>query len=380
MSSQDAFDRILASLHEAALDAAQWPAASALIDEACGSQGNTLLVGGGPKDDIRVAFVGLYYRGERYVALEREYLSVYHPFDESIPRFRQLPDSHIVHSTALYTAEELRTSRAYNEALLRSSYQDGVRVRLDGPAGSHIGWCLADPVTRGGWGTDQLALIKGLLPHIRQFIRVRQALGERAALNASLTELLNNTGIGVLHLDQWGRILVANDRARTLLRRGDGLVDWGGLLRARLSADTDQLGQLMAQALPAAGGPALSGSMLIRRPSGLPQLAVHVIPVGARHWAYGARQVAVLVLIVEPGRRARIDPAVVAAVLGLTPAESRVAAALAEGASVRDIAQATGRQANSVRFLLKQIYRKQGLSGQAALVRLVLSLTEFTDA
>ena len=351
-----------------------------MIDEACGSQGNTLLVGGGPKDDIRVAFVGLYYRGERYAALEREYLSVYHPFDESIPRFRQLPDSHIVHSTALYTAEELRTSRAYNEALLRSSYQDGVRVRLDGPAGSHIGWCLADPVTRGGWGADQLALITGLLPHIRQFVRVRQALGERAALNASLATLLDNTGIGVLHLDQWGRILVANDRARTLLRRGGGLVDWGGLLQARLSADTDQLEQLMAQALPAAGGPALSGSMLIRRPSGLPQLAVHVIPVGNRHWAYGARQVAVLVLIVEPGRRARIDPTVVAAVLGLTPAESRVAAALAEGASVRDIAQATGRQANSVRFLLKQIYRKQGLSGQAALVRLVLSLTEFTDA
>ncbi len=380
MSKQDAFDRILASLHEAALDAAQWPATSALIDEACGSQGNTMIVAGGPKDDSRVAFVGLYYRGERDVALEREYLSVYYPIDESVPRFGQLPDSHLVHSSALYTAEELRTSRAYNEALPRSSYQDGVRARLDGPAGSGIAWSWADPVTRGGWGSDQLALMKGLLPHIRQFVRVRQALGGAEALNASLATLLDNTGIGVLHLDQWGRLLAANDRARTLLRRGDGLVDWGGLLQARLPADTDQLGQLMAQALPAAGGPALSGSMLIRRPSGLPQLAVHVIPVGDRHWAYGARQVAVLVLIVEPGGRARIDPTVVAAVLGLTPAESRVAAALAEGASVRDIAQATGRQANSVRFLLKQIYRKQGLSGQAALVRLVLSLTEFTDA
>ena len=34
---------------------------------------------------------------------------------------------------------------------------------------------------------------------------------------------------------------------------------------------------------------------------------------------YGARHVAALVLIVEPGRQRRIDPAVVATTLGLTP-------------------------------------------------------------
>ena len=99
MSDQDAFNRILASLYEATLDEALWPATSALIDEAVGLQGNTLLVGEGPKDDIRVLFVGLYYRGERCPDLEREYLTVYHPLDESIPRFRQLPDSQVVHAT-----------------------------------------------------------------------------------------------------------------------------------------------------------------------------------------------------------------------------------------------------------------------------------------
>ena len=85
-------------------------------------------------------------------------------------------------------------------------------------------------------------------------------------------------------------------------------------------------------------------------------------------------------LVVEPGSPARINPALVASALGLTPAESRVAAALAEGNSVRDIAQATGRQDNSVRFLLKKIYKKQDIWRQADLVRLVLSITEFSDS
>lgn len=34
-SNQDAFEHILASLHEAILEDARWPAASAVIDEAC---------------------------------------------------------------------------------------------------------------------------------------------------------------------------------------------------------------------------------------------------------------------------------------------------------------------------------------------------------
>lgn len=380
MSSQDTFDRLLASLYDAMLDDTLWSATSALMDEACGMQGSALGVGIGQKDDVQVVPIGLHYRGARREDLEREYFAVYHPIDEAVPRLRQLPDSRVVHVTTLYTAEELQTSPTYNELLLRASTQDGLRVRLAEPDGSHISWLLADPVARGGWTAPQLTLIKGLLPHIRQFVRVRTALVGAEALNTSLTELLDNSRVGVLHLDRRGRIMETNDRARALLRRGDGLVDKGGVLEARVREDTDRLGKLLARALPASGGPALSGSMLIQRASGLPRLAVHISPVGVWHQDYGGQQVAALVLVVEPGGRAWIDPALVAQALGLTAAQSQVAAALAEGYSVRDIARVTGRQGNSVRFLLKQIYKKYGLSGQVDLVRLVLSLTEFAGS
>jgi len=62
MSEQDAFGRILESLCDAMLDDAHWPRASALIDEACGVTGNDVLVTDGPKDDVRVLFVGAYTR------------------------------------------------------------------------------------------------------------------------------------------------------------------------------------------------------------------------------------------------------------------------------------------------------------------------------
>ena len=375
MSDQDMFDRILASLYDAMLDDTYWPATSALIDEACGAQGNALLVGEGPPDDIRALFVGLYYRGERREDLEREYLEHYHAIDESVPRLRQQPASRVVHITDLYTAEELKTSPVYNEMLPRLNAQDSLNVRLDDSECSYIAWDIADPVTRGGWASPQLALIKGLLPHIRQFVRVQQALAKVEARGVSATGLLDTQRIGVLYLDRRGRIVEANDRARALLRRGDGVSDRGGELRAREPADQARLARLVAAALPAAGL-AVSGSMTLRRAVGLPRFVVHATPVGVRQPDFGARRVAALVLIVEPGRQVRLDPGLVAVTLGLTLTESQVAIWLAEGRNVGDIAVATGRSASSVRWHLKQIYHKQGLVGQADLVRLVLSLPE----
>ena len=376
MSDHDAFERILASLHDATLDDTLWPATSALIDEACGMQGNALLVGAGPPDDIRVLFAQLYYRGQRREDLERDYLAHYHLIDERVPRVRQLSDSRLVHVTELYTAEELQTSPTYNEIMARGSAQDGLNVRLDGPDGSHITWAINDPVTRGGWEDSQLAMLKGLLPHIRQFIRVRQALAKVEAHGMSSTDLLDNPRIGVIHLDWRGQIMEANDRARYILRHGDGITDRDGILRARLPEEQPRLERLIAGAL-APAGVAVSRSMLIRRSTVLPPFVMHVTPVGVRQPDYGAARIAALVLIVEPGQPARLDSLLVAGTLGLTSAESQIAVWLAEGLTVREIAVALGRQYHTIRWHLRQIYRKLGLTRQADLVRLVLSVAKF---
>ena len=60
--------------------------------------------------------------------------------------------------------------------------------------------------------------------------------------------------------------------------------------------------------------------------------------------------------------------------LGLTPAESRIAVALAEGATVEGIAESTGRAKSTVRWFLKRINHKLGIASQVELVRLVLLL------
>ena len=375
MALRDSFDRILQALHRAALDDAHWPVAAALIEEACGAMITSLAVGeGGLDEEARLHFAGFYRRGERRPDLERAYFDIYDAQDVRVPRLRRLPAGRLTPARDLFTEAELKSSPIWNEALRRVGGQDGVTARLDGPDGLHVLWCTADPVARDGWQSTQLQLIEPLIPHIRHFVLVRQALAAADALG-TLTGLLDNSRIGVLHLDRSGRLLAANAPALDILRHGDALTDKGGTLSAWLPADHQRLQHLLARALPRLSGqPPSGGSMNLHRLSHPAPLGLHISPVGDSQADYGGRRVAALVLVVDPVTRPRVDPVRVARALGLTPAEGRVASLLAEGNSVREIAAATGHRLSYVRTLLLRIYRKQDVAGQLPLVRRILAL------
>ena len=332
-------------------------------------------MGEGFDDDARLYFARFLERGDSRADLGREYLEVYWPHDEQVPRVRRLPHARLVHTPDLYTEDERKTSPTYNEMLPRARNQNGLLVRLDGREGLRITWHLGDPVDTGDWGSGQLRLLEAVLPHVRHFVCVRQALAGADALRTGLAGLLDHGGIGVLQLDRDGRVLAANAPGLDVLRRGDGLSDQGGVLRASLPADDGRLQRLLRRALPVLGSltPPAGGSMTVQRPQFRSRLDVHVHPVDAVLPDFGGRRAAALVLVADPERRARIDPGRVSALLGLTASEGRVAALLAEGRPVRGIAGTLGLKESYVRWLLKQVYRKLGLSGQVALVQRVLS-------
>ena len=380
MSEQDLFDRVLASLHEAMLDDVHWPATAALIDEVCGLKGHFLVLGErSPDDNVQTFMARFFHRGQRRQDWERLYFQVYHARDERPPRLSRLPDSWILHAKELYTEQELRTSPAYNEALLLSESQNSLHVRLDGPQGANIIWIASDPVDSGGWQSAQIDVIKRLLPHIRQFVCVRQALADARSLAASLAELLDTTRVGAIYLDRRGRIVEMNDPARNLLLRGAGLSDQDGFLGAWLPKDDANLQRLLAEALPPFGSQGVSGSTTVGHSLGLTALVLHVIPIEDGQVDFRTRAVAALVLVVDPQMPPRPDARLVASALGLTPAESQVAVMLAGGETARGIALATGRKESAIRDHIRRIHRKLGISRQADLIRMVLSISNYKN-
>ncbi|MYD94826.1 MAG: hypothetical protein F4Y02_14290, partial [Chloroflexi bacterium] len=312
--------------------------------------------------------------GQSREDLAREYVKVYHLHDEALPRLRLLPHGQLVHVPDLYTEDERKTSLVYNEAFRRWRSHEGLYARFDGPDGSRIVWTAANPLG-DGWQTARLRLLDRVLPHVHRSVLVRQALAAADALGSGLAGLLDNNRIGVVQLDRSGRVLAANGPALDTLRRGDGLTDRHGVLQAWLPADRSRLRSLLARALPDLWGEVPSGgSMTVQRPSGRSRLALHLSPVGDPAADFGGRRVAALALLVDPAGRARIDAQRVAVTLGLTASEGRMAAQLAEGQTVREIASASGWSEDYVRWLSKQAYRKLGASGQVELVRQVLAV------
>ena len=284
MSRQDRIDEAIAALHEAMLGDLHWPATAKLIDEAFATRGTHLIVmdrhhSRTPPARPEWMFDRLCFGGEPRADLAKLYVEHYYSQDERIPRLVRLPDRRVVHATELFTERELSSSPTFNEALRISDCQNGLDVRMDGPDELDIVMGVADPVAADDWSDEDLDTIEHLLPHVRQFVRVRHALVRAEALGASLTGLLANALVGVIYLDRRGTILEANSRAREVLRQGDGLSDRAGVLSARLASDDARLGALLADALPGTGRQPVSGSMTVEHSLLLPRLVVHVNPL-----------------------------------------------------------------------------------------------------
>ena len=146
LSERDAFDAILAALHEAAFDDARWPDAAGLVDEACGIKGNLLTHGAGASPDDHVVYLHrICFRGERWPDAERGYFEDYFAQDERVPRLRALPDSRLAHAADLFIDEEKKTSVVWNEALPLIGMQDGLTV---------VGCIMCVPVCCPGCGAS----------------------------------------------------------------------------------------------------------------------------------------------------------------------------------------------------------------------------------
>lgn len=375
MIQQADFDGIVAAFQRAALEDGHWLEATKLADGHCGAFGSQIatIVAGDLIVDVESDFGRLYSRGEVWEEPERLYAGEYWAAD---PRGRRLLGGtygRLMTNRELFTEQERKTSPVLNEFFPTCGTGQQFLVRLDGGPELDVVWVLSRHRTDGEWETESRRLIERLSPHLTHAVAVRQELRAARLLGETLEEMLAAGSAGIVYLDRAGAIVGSNDAAERTLRSPGGLFDRCGQLRARHPDDDARLGEILNGALRrhAAGAPTGGFVAIRRRPCELP-LSVHILPVNRGRAAFGSGRAAVLVLIVDPRTKPRTDPRQTAELLGLTQAEGTVVARLAEGMSIRQIVDASGRTENTVRSQVKQALAKTGCSRQAELVRLAL--------
>jgi DNA-binding CsgD family transcriptional regulator len=165
-----------------------------------------------------------------------------------------------------------------------------------------------------------------------------------------------------------------NRAATRLLDKRDGLLlDKTGRCAASFSEDTAALRRMIERAGgKGAGSVRIGGEVIIRRPSGGRPAVMFALPLRPEGPAAAVDGRAVVALLVrEPGVPAPTPPQTLAEVFGLTRAESKLAAALADGVTLPQYAERNGIGRETAHSHLKRMFAKTGAHRQLDIVRLM---------
>jgi DNA-binding CsgD family transcriptional regulator len=164
-----------------------------------------------------------------------------------------------------------------------------------------------------------------------------------------------------------GQLIATNGLFESLIPRV-ATESVGRLLLAHGPADA--LFEQAIASLPQRGEAPSVRSIAIPPQADDPALILHIVPV--RGFANDVFSSAAAILVVTPVEPQKVPTAeVLQGLFDLTPAEARVARAIAEGRTLEAVAQAHGLSKETVRSQLKSTLGKTGLRRQADLARLL---------
>jgi DNA-binding CsgD family transcriptional regulator len=210
--------------------------------------------------------------------------------------------------------------------------------------------------------------------------RLSRTIDERALDWELPQRILDNMSVGALVADQTGQVRFANAAAEEILAENDGLSRRDNRIQAARSFETNSLlAALRDVAVMGRADRREGGAMLIARPSGKLPYAVVVMPLTT---AAGGEVKATRALVFMSDlahRNNELAPRL-SQLFGLSKAEARVAAGIAEGRRLTEIAQEFDVRMPTVRTQLRAVLKKVGASRQADLVRIVLALPPMLPA
>jgi DNA-binding CsgD family transcriptional regulator len=350
-------------LGETILDSRQWPEVMEDICKAVGATGALLL-----QSETRTADVP---RTTSLDDLAKAYFSEGWHVDDpraarSIPLV--LRGRTVIGDEDIFTPEEIRRSPFHNELTFPHGFNwFGVVVFW---AGSSL-WGLSFQLTasEGPFDSATKQALSRLSGRLSEVATLSGVLG-RSVLASSI-QTLNHIRQPALGIDRHGFVLMANDCAEELF--DDDIY----IRNRRILVRNRQASQLLDRVLDRLRvtsdlAEVIVEPIVIQRERKAP-VVVRVLPIhgGARTPFLGARALLTFVpLEPAPGP----VPALLARVFGLTPAEARLAATIAQGKAPEQVAEELGIARTTVRNQLRAIFSKTNTHRQSELVALLARL------
>jgi DNA-binding CsgD family transcriptional regulator len=285
--------------------------------------------------------------------------------NDRVPRLiaKQYPG--FVTDTDMYTSEEISRRPMYSQFLWPRGLNAAAATAIQGATGDMLVLSIE------GFESDQAArraipFLDGLRSHLaRASMLASQFHLERARAAIAALQMI---GVPAAFVSATGRIRAVNRFFEPMI--GDTILDRAGGIRLA-DALADKRLRAVLEAARSGFIQGLSVPLHLPKVGGIAVL--HALPVTGQ-----ARDVfldgGMILLITGAGRANPPGMEILQTLFDLTPAEARLARALAGGASPDETATQLGVRVSTVRSQLKSLFAKLGVNRQAQLVALLCSL------
>ena len=271
---------------------------------------------------------------------------------------------HLYDFRSIMAPMPLEDSEYYTRFCRSIDNHHGLFVYL-GNRGGIDGWAsFARGHSDRDFDNDDADMVRQLLPHLGRALDIHARLSGARTIAALQDFIYAPLGIGLIMVDQAGRVLSTNDIAEALLDRGSPIFRAGG--RLGLAGSTSgRLSELISAAR--------HGHASLTAADGERQLHL-LAKMCPDHIAGTFDMGSLFIIYVEDRPRANsVSADAVARRFGLTRAEANVAVLLANGKSVDEAAAALGITSASARTYCKRALAKSGARRQADLVQMILT-------
>lgn len=367
-----AFSELVGKIYDAATDPAQMARLAATLAHAFERHSAILYLHKRPRPSSELVCI-LSATDNYDEAAFRSYAQYYHAHDEWLRRGIKKPLGWVNIGNELIDDGRFERTEFYNDwcRSLDAFRVLGTSVQLDGEIlgsmgiqGSRQGAPFHES------NRKQLAL---LLPHLQRTFQIHHRLQVANRNYEATLSLLDGLSIGAIIVDKAGRVLFANAAGERALKAGRGLRTSLGRLQAERPSENPKLQRMIGEAARTSAGEVSGSGGLLRLDSRCGEaLRALIAPLRTSRDRFGAEQPAALITFSDAQNRTPIEEGALAVAFGLTPAEARLAAALAGGESLSDYADRSGISRNTAKGYLKQLFSKTGTSRQAEVVRQVL--------
>lgn len=363
------FDAIVGDFYRAATGAMTWDQALDRLQTAFGARAAlmhtadmrtgqmlSLHTGGPARDDASLDYVRRYHRvdprRERILAALPGALDQWWHCHEHL-------DERVVDTSPFFSEFLAAYDTRYLSTLLLTP-RDGL----------FTAFALELPAARGVLDADEREVARRLGNHLREALLAHQRTLTLLSQALAGHKLLDAFPYPMWLVGEDRQIVFANPAARREEAAGSRVARRDATLALCDAAAERRLTERLHTLCRSAHG--ANVAVDLRGTTADPPSWLHLalLQPGAVMGAFGARP-AVLVTLFDPRHVSNLDPFALASMFGLTPAEARIAAGLAEGSTAEQLARAHGVAIATVRSQVGQVIAKLGATRSVDVVRML---------